>query len=1113
MSSNFSFLKDKIEYKLFSTEAIEAEKVLESSPAMSSVGSRKALELAIKWVYSADEEVEKPYRDNLATLIYEPTFKDILDEDTWKKLPFIQKLGNIGAHSNKKIMKTQAITSLQYLFEFIQWIDFCYGENYEEREFDENIIPKSIVKLDESKIKEQESLIFKKDIEIARLRQELENKSKNLTLNKKENKEERVFKSLDMTEVETRKAFIDLDLQNNGWILGEDVLEEHGINDMGNIPGKKGYIDYLLMGKNGIPLAVIEAKRTSINPLDGRTQGNLYADAIERKYGKRPFIFLTNGFETTFIDSKYPERNVSGIFGKEDLEKLMNRRGNTKVVTTADIDDNITNRYYQKEAILNICEGIEKGGRKHLLVMATGTGKTRTAISLVDVLSKGNYITNVLFLADRTALVSQARDDFKSHLPDMSLCNLVKNKEDKNARIVFSTYPTILNAIDSARNEKDNRFFTPAHFDLIIIDESHRSIFKKYKAIFNYFDAITVGLTATPKTDVDKNTYEFFEMEDGVPTYAYDYETAVYKDRVLVPYVNIEVGTKILDDGIHYDELSESDKEKYEDDFVEDDTVPDYIPSNKINKFVFNDNTVDMVIQQLMDEGIKVEGGDRIGKTIIFAQNKDHAEFIVKRFKKLYPEKGNNFIQRVTCDDRFAQDIIDKFKVLSMEPHITVSVDMLDTGIDVPEILNLVFFKKVRSKSKFWQMIGRGTRLSPELECFKGEENYIGKKEFLIFDYLGNFEFFREVSNMSKGSETISISERIFGNKVKIIQRMQDSDYLDYKDFRNNLVGGILKQINSLNRDLISVQLERKYVEHFKNENSFNFLSSEDTGDLIKHIAPLVLEQEEDLQAKIFDALIYNLMVELLDGGKLFNRFQRETINRANELLAMGSIPQVEDNIPFIKYILEEEFWENITILQLEEVRIKLRGLMQFLSHKGRERIVYTNIKDEISRMVVGEAMDAAYDFENYKTKINRYIEENKDNTAIYKLRHNQHLTEIDFKNLENIFTSELGTKEDYNKNFEETPFGILVRKVAKMDRDSAMKEFSAFMVSENLNQNQRVFIDRIIDYLVEHGDIEVGNLFKPPFDRPARFINLFNTSSRDKIVNIIDGIRKNAIG
>ena len=681
--SNFQFLEKQTEYSLFSSAAIEAERVYSSAPAMCAVGCRKALELAVKWVYSADSTMSLPYRDNLQSLIHEPSFRFEVDQQTWKKLPFIVKLGNMAVHTEKHISGGDVLFALKGLFEFIQWVDYCYGKNYTERTFDEALIPKEKVVIDTKKIKEQESLLDEKEAEIEALRKKIAEMSAAYTAEKTQHQQERTFTPTDLSEYETRKKYIDVDLKLLGWELdGEnaDVWEEYEVNDMMGTLGQKGYIDYVLFGKDGLPLAVIEAKRSSKDPHIGRKQAMLYADCLERKFGRRPMMFTTNGFETYFWDDRTaPQRKVSSVFSKNDLQKLMNRRTERKALDSIPIDDKITDRYYQKEAIRAVCEHITQGIRRNLLVMATGTGKTRTASSLTDVLSRGGYVTNILFLADRTALVKQAKDDFKNYLPDMSLCNLCSNKDDRTARIVFSTYPTMLNAIDSTKTKDGMKLFTPAHFDLIIVDESHRSIFKKYRAIFEYFDAILVGLTATPKTDVDRNTYDFFEMEHGVPTYAYDYETAV------VPYYNYEVKTKFLDEGITYDDLSEKDKQRYEDDFAEDDGMPDFIPSAALNQFVFNEKTVDIVLQDLMERGIKVAGGDRIGKTIIFAQNKRHAEFILQRFNHLYPQYKGTFAQRVICDDAYAQTIIDDFKVFDREPHIAVSVDrcagMCQSGI------------------------------------------------------------------------------------------------------------------------------------------------------------------------------------------------------------------------------------------------------------------------------------------------------------------------------------------------------------------------------------------------------------------------------------------------
>lgn len=1119
--SNFSFLANKTEYALFSSAAIEAEKVYATSPAMCAVGCRKALELAVKWVYSADNTISMPYKDNLQSLIHEPTFRFALDSQTWSKLPFIIRLGNLSVHTEKSVNKADALLALESLFEFIEWLDYCYGSDYEERHFDVSLIPAEKVVIDTKKIKEQESLIEQKDSEIKALQEKIAKMSETFTAEKENNQNSRTFTSVDISEFKTRKIYIDVDLKSMGWKFtgtDADVYEEYEVTDMNGIIGQKGYCDYVLFGRDGLPLAVIEAKRTSTDPNNGRKQVSLYADCLERKFGRRPVMFTTNGFETYFWDDKSsPQRKVSGLFTKSDLEKLMNRRETRKKLISVPIDDKITDRYYQKEAIRAVCEHIEAGFRKALLVMATGTGKTRTASSLTDVLSRGGYITNILFLADRTALVKQAKDDFKKYLPDMSLCNLCSNKDDRNARIVFSTYPTILNAIDSTKTKDGIPLFSPAHFDLIITDESHRSIFKKYRAIFEYFDAIMVGLTATPKMDVDRNTYDFFEVENGVPTYAYDYETAVYTDHVLVPYYNYEVKTRFLEEGITYDNLSEEDRERYEDDFAEDGYVPDFIPSAALNQFVFNEKTVDTVLQDLMERGIKVHGGDRLGKSIIFAQNKDHAEFIVQRFNKLYPAYNGTFAQRITCDDSYAQTVIDDFKIPDKMPVIAVSVDMMDTGIDVPECVNLVFFKKVRSKTKFWQMIGRGTRLCRDLSCIDGiDGEYEGKCRFLIFDYCGNFEYFREHQNGYETGETKSLTESIYCRRTKLIAALQGIDFSDEKhqDLRKQLVDICLGNVNDLSYDIMSVKLKMEFVEKFKKADKWNCLDDTDLYELEKHIAPLVTFSDTDEYAKRFDNFMYSMMLSNIDKLPSMMRKQRYALSfTAEQLEKKSTIPQIQQKIKLIKDIQTEEFWQKISTLTLEEIRTELRDLMQFLNDGTKKPKIFTRLDDPVLECKEGELLDAAYDFEDYRKKVNRYVEEHKNDAAIYKLNHNLPLLKEDFEELERIFTKELGDSDDYKREYGDTPFGLLIRKIAKLDHDSAMSAFSAFINDSSLNQKQIEFILKIINHIENNGYIEdIKILMKPPFDKPTSFMKLFDAKTKNALLQTIESIRNNAL-
>lgn len=1117
--TNFGFLSNITEYALFAQAAIEAEKVYASSPAMCAVGCRKALELAVKWVYSADKTIDMPYKDNLQSLIHEPTFRFALDDKTWGKLPFIIRLGNLAVHTERAVNKSDALLSLESLFEFIEWIDYCYGADYVERHFDTALIPAEKVAVDEKKIKEQESLIEQKDSEIKALQDKIASMSAALTADKEARQKQRSFRPADLSEFKTRKIYIDVDLKFMGWKFGgtdADVWEEYEVNDMNGVFGQKGYADYVLFGRDGLPLAVIEAKRSSKDPNIGRKQAVLYADCLERKFGRRPMMFTTNGFETYFWDDmSSPQRKVSGFFTKSDLEKLMNRREMRKKLSTIPIDDKITDRYYQKEAIRAVCEHIEEGFRKALLVMATGTGKTRTASSLTDVLSRGGYITNILFLADRTALVSQAKDDFKNYLPDMSLCNLCSNKDDRNSRIVFSTYPTILNSIDNTKTRDGVPLFSPAHFDLIITDESHRSIFRKYRAIFEYFDAIMVGLTATPKTDVDRNTYDFFEVENGVPTYAYDYETAVYTDHVLVPYYNYEVKTKFLEEGITYDDLSPEDKERYEDDFAEDGYMPDFIPSAQLNKFVFNEKTVDTVLQDLMERGIKVEGGDRLGKSIIFAQNKDHAEYIVQRFNKLYPKYNGKFAHRITCDDTYAQTIIEDFKQKDM-PVIAVSVDMMDTGIDVPECVNLVFFKKVRSKTKFWQMIGRGTRLCKGLSCIDGiDGEYTDKCRFLIFDYCGNFEYFREHQNGYETGETKSLTENIFCKQVRLIHSLQESTFTgtEYQDFRSELVDICYKGVCHLSDELVSVRLQKQYVEKFRQKDSFNMLSDMDKYELTKYIAPLITTTDTDEYAKRFDNFMYGMMLANIEQLPTMGYMRQQLVLTAELLEKKSAIPQVQQKMTLIKDIQTNDFWKSISILTMEMVRKELRDLMQFLRGGDPKPKIFTKLDDPVIDSQQGQALGPGYDFEDYRRKVNRYIEDHKNDTVIYKLNHNQPLFKADYEELERILTQELGNTDDYKREYGDTPFGLLVRKIAKLDHESAMAAFSAFINDSSLNQKQIEFILKIINHIENNGYIEdVKILMKPPFDKPYSFIKMFDPQTRNALLQTIESIKNNAM-
>ena len=878
MNTNFSYLKGKTEYALFGPACIDAENVLATSPVMSAVASRKALELCVKWIYSTDETLLKPREDGLQALLHNNGFPSLMDYNLWRRFQYVVKNGNVSVHTAKVLSKEDAILSLNILFDFVQWIEYCYGQEYTERTFHANMIPNANaeskrIEAEYTRViqdiqKNADKIVDEKDKQIQELLRINAQLSQERTEAKKIHEQQRTYSYDDnMAEWETRKRYIDADLKYNGYIFSQTekrncIETEYPVVGMPNASGT-GFADYVIWGDTGKIIAVIEAKKTSVSAQKGKNQSELYANCIQNMQGFRPIIFYTNGFETYLWDDMMgAPRMVSGIFQRCDLDKMIERRYNRKPLNAIRIDENITNRHYQLRAVSKCCENYEKGNRNCLLVMATGTGKTRTAASIVDVLTRGEHITTMLFLADRKALVEQANEAFQRYLPHTTTCNLVKNRKGRNARFIFSTYPTILNAIDTELNEDGSRFFSPGHFDLIVVDEAHRSIFHKYRAIFAYFDACKLGLTATPKNTVHQSTYDFFEMKNHMPTDVYEYEEAVQSDHVLVPFYLIETSTKIPEEGLKPQEMDDKEREYYEDEFTEEGETPERIPPERINKYIFNKDTADQMISDLMNNGIRHKNGNHVGKSIIFAQTKKHAQFLVERFDQLYPEYRGQFCKLVICDEPYADKNLKDFKKADGMPFITITVDMLETGIDVPELVNLVFAKKVYSRIKFDQMIGRGTRLCENLF---GSGNH--KKEFYIFDYVRNFQYFDEHPKGKEVRVILSPVTEIFIKKVCIIKLLQNAEYAadEYQEFRSKLVKDVQEGICSLNPERIEVKLKLRYVEKYKDEKCFECMTDADKEDIIEHLAALISSCETDENAVNFDNSMYGLILSALE--------------------------------------------------------------------------------------------------------------------------------------------------------------------------------------------------------------------------------------------------------
>ena len=1072
--TNFDFLKTEPKFNSFADVAISAEKILLIDYAASILNCRRAMEFAVKWMYSVDRSLVMPWDDKLVSLMSTDEFRDIVDPDLLRRMDFIRKMGNNAAHAGKKVSKEQALLCLENLYIFLDFVAYCYADDYAEGAFDPALLEETL---------QEAPVVSEAELKLEELMKENAALREELTSRREEQQPTYVPKPLDISEYKTRKIYIDSMLQDAGWIEGKNWINEYEIPRMPN-KSEVGFADYVLLGDDGRILAVVEAKRTCVDVSKGRQQAKLYADLIEQKQGRRPVVFLTNGFETHIVDNQYPERKCAMIYSKRDLEKLFNLQSMRSSLKYITVDKSIAGRYYQEGAIKAVCDSFgTKNRRKALLVMATGSGKTRTVIALCKVLLDQGWVKNILFLADRNSLVTQAKRSFVNLLPDLSVTNLCEEKDNYTAHCVFSTYQTMMNCIDSVHDD-EGKLFTCGHFDLVICDEAHRSIYNKYRDIFNYFDAPLVGLTATPKDEIDKNTYEVFELENGVPTYGYELAQAV-TDGFLVDFMSVETTLKFIQQGIVYDDLSEEDRQAYEDTFEDENgEMPESIASSALNEWIFNEDTIREVLHILMTNGLKIDYGNKIGKTIIFAKNHTHAEKILEVFGKEYPHL-NGYAKVIDNYMTYAQSAIDEFSDPKKLPQIAISVDMLDTGIDVPEVLNLVFFKKVMSKAKFWQMIGRGTRLCPGL--MDGGD----KQKFYIFDFCGNFEFFR----MNKGKPTanmIALQGAIFSLQFEISYKLQDLQYQTERliAYRNALVAHMSGKVQELNRENFAVRQHLKYVDMYAVAANYQTLTYEDTLMVKQELAPLIEPENDDAKALRFDALMYGIELAYL-AGKKYSRARHDLIKKVSAIASVANIPEIMMQAELIDKILHTDYVDNAGIDEFEHIRESLRDLMKYIPIV---KIRYdTDFDDEILSMEWKESELENDDLKNYKAKAEYYVRQHQDNEVIAKLKSNIPLTAADIKVLEQILWSEIGTQQDYEAEYGNKPLGEFVREIVGLDMAAAKAAFAEYLDETNLDSRQIYFVNQIVEFIVHNGMMkDLSVLQEPPFTDQGSIVEVF---------------------
>jgi type I restriction enzyme R subunit len=1142
--SNFKFLQQ--EWLSLYTKMKTAEQRVFTEPVSTASYCRLVLEECMYLIYDL-EHIEKPFNTELINLMNEETIKSIIPHQLREGLHIVRKTGNNAAHYGQRITNKDAAISIRYIYDFLKWFAQNYSKAIPELPglFDEQLIPKlgekqrhlkelqseqekahQVLLEQIEKLQEEKEAILAKAQESEATLEAYKQQTQQAVVQLKKQKQARLKPiATEFTESQTRKHLIDVDLKEAGWFnLSEGRELEYPVKGMpvtADNPKGNGFVDYVLWDDNGKPLALIEAKRTAKDVEIGKHQATLYANCLEQMHGQRPVIFYTNGYETKIWEDTFysSPRRVYGFYTKEELQWLIQKRATIKDLRKAAINTAIVNRPYQFEAIKRVAEtfvtddanGICGNKRRALLVMATGSGKTRTAAAMVDILFKNNWVKRVLFLADRNALVRQAKNNFSEYLPDLTAIDLTEEKENDTTRLVFSTYPSMMNRIDNVRDAEE-RFYGVGHFDLIIVDEAHRSIYNRYKAIFDYFDAAIVGLTATPKDGIDHNTFELFGCSNEDPTFLYELHQAT--PTYLSPYKNIDITTNFLREGIKYKDLSDKEKEKYEETFEDKTTglFPEEIRANAMNKWLFNKDTVNKVLDALMEHGLKIEGGDKLGRTILFAVNQKHAKFIVDCFTERYPAMPSEFIAMIHNEVSHAQSLIDSFcdKYKENNPQIAVSVDMMDTGIDAVRILNLVFFKVVRSYSKFWQMIGRGTRLCPDVY---GPNQ--PKEHFLIFDVCGNFEFF-EVQK--QGKETLTskpITQQIFESRMHLSRLLAETGEEGDIELSGTLRDILHKSISSLDKGRFQVAMNLRHVDEFSSRSRWNSLDSNDVHTIEEYLSDLPIPETINEMARRFDLMMLKLQIATLMMSGTKKKFEELLIDIAEGLSQKYTIPVVFRSKPLIESIKKADFYKGISQKKLDSVREELRELIQYLESSART-IIYTNLLDSEITMTLNEPDLKSNYGSSYRRRVESYIRDNKHQLTISKLLTNEPITEKELKLLEELLFDgeERGTRQDFIKEFGEEPLGVFIRSIIGLDVKAAQNAFSDFIQAGSLRADQMTFIQNIITYLTKNGTIEPSMLFESPFTdmNDQGLLGIFEDGDAHKVISIIERINENAM-
>lgn len=1119
-SQNFEFLR-QARPELADIAAF-AERYAHDDPASSLIKQRSFVELAVVAIYER-YRLRPPLSDNLHDLMIDEAFRDAVPEVVQNKLHTVRKAGNHAAHPRRPIVPKVALDCLAQLFDIARWFHVQVDQGQlgaaptytpPTRDTDPKAASKTREALEKLRLAEAkyQSVLealeaeTKKRLEAERLVAETEAALAQRETLKVEGA--KLATVLQFNEETTRRRLIDHSLIEAGWDVGMDGANTDQVGQEVKLAalrsGAPGRADYVLYGDDGKPLAVIEAKRTSKDVREGAEQARDYADAFERETGARPVIFFTNGLDTYLWDDAqgYPWRKIYGFYSKDSLEYLVHQRTHKKPLATIEPNLTIANRMYQLEAIKRVSERFSLKFRKALLVQATGTGKTRVAIALCDLLMRAGWVKRILFLCDRKELRKQADKAFKEYMPhEPRVVVGAATANDRNKRIYLATYPAMMQCFED---------FDVGFFDLIIADESHRSIYKKFRTLFQHFDALAIGLTATPVRFIERNTYDLFGCEDQLPTSSFGLEEAIHhKPPYLVPFRVVQVSTGFRRDGFKYNQMTTAQRAELEDQDAQASQVA--FDSEDLDRQFFNRDTTRKLWRSLMEDGLREATQSHVGKTIVFARSHLHAVHLADVFSELYPQYGSGFCRVIDNQEPRAEELIEDFKTPTHELTIAISVDMLDTGIDVPEVVNLVFAKPVKSYVKFWQMVGRGTRLCKDL-FGPGRD----KTEFLIFDHWKNFWFFDEVYKEVDPPPQKSLLQHLFEARVELAQVAIDKVDQPTVDLATSLLLGDLRAVRDTNT--IDVRDRWRELELLSDPDRLSQFAPATQADLLTIAAPLQhhrsIRGEED--AYRFDLLMTRLQIELTRSGPDAPQVQdlRGRVEAAVERLNKNLNP-VKAKADAIKQVRQKDFWKTVEVHHLEGLRRELRSIMRHYQRDGGGpvKIPVFDVTDQGLIKTPYVPKLEGLELAEYKRRVESVLREHfAENPTLQRLRAGSPVREDELEELARLVLAvddkanvlQLAGHDPQTRRSLLTVFRGLVG----LDAAAVEAAFSAFVHAHpRLSSQQLRFLQMLQNHIAHNGGIELERLYEPPFTtlHSESMDGLFdNPKDVDELLNIL---------